>query len=65
MESNDRSKKSFERKDHQPSAGKSKGREISESELESGERFDDHEPQIGGSGEPTGQPADHKSPKED
>ena len=65
MESHDRSKKSYERKDHLPSAGKSKGRDISESEIESGERRDNHEPEIGGSGEPTGQPADHKSPQED
>ncbi len=64
MESHDRSKKSFERKDHLPSAGKSKVRDTSKSDDESGDWSHDHDPEIHGSEQPTGQPSDHKQPED-
>ena len=51
MESHDRSKKSFERKDRQPSAGKSSGRPARKPTGTSGERSYDRKPREGGSGE--------------
>ena len=60
MESHDRSKKSFERKDRQPSAGKSSGRPTRKSTGASGERSYDRKPKPDGSGQRSGRPSDRK-----
>ena len=60
MESHDRSKKSFERKDRQPSAGKSGGRSTRKPSGQSGERSYDRKPKSDGSGQRSGRPSDRK-----
>lgn len=60
MESHDRSKRSFERKDHQPSASRGSGRPTRKPAGESGERSYDRKPKTDGSGQRSGRPSDRK-----